>query len=256
MRSAFFILLVSFLVSCVSSQKYADSQSTVKRLQTDSTLLEKRIHSLQDEVNHLATQSATMEQSLNQRLQEKQDSLIQKQEELKMKEGRINDMKARKIQEQEAFGKLSSGIIRSFAGYSTTDLVSRVSCAQTIIEVSDRLLFNPNTSKLNPEKSAKICASVADVLAKQPDLKLLVISHTDSVYLGKEKWEDIWAYGAAKSNAIVKMLTQTQGVAATRLTPGTQAAAIELTKQNMSLGRNRVYFCFYSELLPCIHAVE
>lgn len=256
MRSGIFILIVSFLVSCVSSQKYADTQSTLKRLQNDSTLLEKRIRSLQDEVNNLATRSATMEQSLNQRLQEKQDSLNQKQEELRFKENRINDMKTRKIQEQEAFGKLSSGIIKPFSAYSSSDVVSRINCSQTIIEVSDRLLFTPNTSKLNHEKAAKITATIADILTKQPDLKLLVICYTDSVYTGKEKWDDMWSLGAAKANAIVKTLVQDYPISVARIIPATQGPATELTKQNAGLGKNKANFCFYSELLPCIHPTE
>lgn len=256
MRIGVFILLFSVLISCVSSQKYTESQHSVERLRTDSSLLEKRIRTLQDEVNYLATQSAAMEQSLNQRLQEKQDSLAQKQQELNTKELRINDMKARKAQEQEAFGKLSASIIKPFAGYNSTDLVTGTSCTQTIIEVSDRLLFYPNSSKLNPEKSAKIAATIAEILAKQPDLKLLVINHTDSVYTGKEKWDDMWGFGAAKANAIVKVLINDYSINPVRLTPATRAAVIELTKQNQGLGRNRTGFHFYSELLPCIHPTE
>jgi flagellar motor protein MotB len=219
-------------------------------------LLEKRIQGLQDEVNYLANKSATIEQSLNQRLQEKQDSLIQKQEELNAKENRIHDMKARKAQEQEAFSKLSVGIIRSFAGYNSNDLVCRTSCTQTIIEASDRLLFNPNSSKLNPDKAGKIAALIADIMLKQPDLKIIVVSHTDSVYVGKEKWEDNWSLGSAKANAIVKLLISDYKIPPQRIMPATQAEYIELTRQNGDLSRNRVAFSFYSELLPCIHSTE
>jgi chemotaxis protein MotB len=256
MRSGVFILFVSILSSCVSSQKYAATETSVKRLQTDSTLLEKRIRNLQDEVNRLATQSATMEQSLNQRLQEKQDSLFQKQAELTSKESRINDMKTRKMQEQEAFSKLSATINKPFEGYASTDLVKKTNCSQTIIAVSDRLLFHTNTSKLNPEKTVRIAADIADILTKQPDLKLLIVSHTDSVYTGKEKWDDMWSLGAAKANAVVKLLINEYHIAPTRLIPATQAATLELSKQNAALGKNYMDFCFYSELLPCIHPTE
>jgi chemotaxis protein MotB len=256
MRLGIFILLCSFLASCVSSKKYAEAQDVVKRLQTDSTLLEKRILALQDEVSYLANKSATIEQSLNQRLQEKQDSLIQKQDELKAKESRINDMKARKAQEQEAFSKLSGGIIKPFTGYNANEITTRTNCTQTIIEVNDKMLFMPNSSKLNMEKSAKFLSNIADILNKQPDLQVWIISLTDSVYTGKEKWDDNWALGAAKANAIVKILITDYKVAPARIIPATQAEFGEQLKLNASLGPNRISFAFYSALLPCIHTTD
>ncbi len=256
MRLGIFILLVSVLGSCVSSQKYANSQATVGRLQTDSTLLEKRIHALQDQINYLATKNATTEQTLTQRLQEKQDSLDQKQRELAIKENNINDMNARKAQEQEAFGKLFTGIIKPFSGYPANEVNTRANCTQIIVEVSDRVLFLPNTSKINIEKNAKIATTIADILAKQPDLKLIVVNHTDSTYTGKEKWDDNWSLGAAKANALVRVLVKDFKIAPQRVMPATQAEFIELSKANAALGKSRTSFLFYSELLPCIHNVE
>jgi flagellar motor protein MotB len=256
MRIGIFILFISFLGSCVSSKKYASSQSAVTRLQADSALLEKRIHGLQDQVNYLATKNATTEQTLTQRLQEKQDSLDQKQQELSAKENNINDMKARKVQEQEAFGKLYNGIIKSFAAYGSNEVNCRASCTQVIVEISDRLLFMPNTSKLNIDKTNKVAVNIADILNKQPDLKVLIVNNTDSVYAGKEKWDDNWSLGSAKANALARVLIKDFHVAPQRLMPATQAEFIDLTKANAALGKSRTAFLFYSELLPCVHNVE
>lgn len=211
---------------------------------------------LQDEVLFLGNKSATMEQALTQRLQEKEDSLNQKQQLLSDKEMSIKDMKARKAEERDAFAKLAAEITKPFAGFSPADVVTRTNCTQTIIEVSDRLLFVPATTKIDALKSAKIAATLADVLAKQPDLKLMVVNHTDSVYVGKEKWEDNWSLGAAKANGIVKMLIRDYKIAPQRLLSATQAEYIELQKVNAGLGKSRTAFLFYSELLPCIHTGE
>lgn len=243
-------------VSCVSTQKYTESQRTIERLQSDSTLLEKRARMLQDEVLFLGNKSATMEQALTQRLQEKEDSLNQKQQLLSDKEMSIKDMKARKAEERDAFIKLSDEIMMAFGNFAENEVVSRTNCTQTIVEVSDRLLFLPATSKIDGLKSAKIAATIAEVLQKQPDLRLMVVNHTDSAYAGKEKWEDNWSLGAAKANGIVKMLIRDYKIAPQRLIPATQAEYIELQKVNAALGKSRTAFLFYSELLPCIHTGE
>jgi chemotaxis protein MotB len=256
MRIAFYILLVSYLTSCVSSQKFANTQSTVSRLKSDSTLLEKRILSLQDQVNYLSAQNAKTEQALTQRLQEKQDSLEHKQKELTIKENNLNDMNARKVQQQEAFGKLFFGIIKPFSGYASNEIATKANCTQIIVDVSDNLLFLPNTSKVNAEKTTKIAATITQILAKHPDLKLIVVNHTDSTYVGKEKWEDNWSLGSAKANALVRILIKDFGISPQRLMPATQAAYIELTNANVTLGKSRTSFLFYSELLPCVHNID
>jgi len=243
-------------VSCVSTQKYTTSQHTIQRLQSDSSILEKRLRMLQEEVDFLGNKSATMEQALTQRLQEKEDSLNLKQQLLRDKEMNIRDMKARKAEERDAFAKLSAEIIKPFVGFANNDVVTRTSCSQTIIEVSDRLLFTPATTKIDILKSAKLTAALADVLNKQPDLKLIIVNHTDSAYIGKEKWDDNWSLGATKANGLVKLLMRDYKIAPQRLIPATQAEYIDLQKNAVGLGKSRTTFVFYSELLPCIHTGE
>jgi flagellar motor protein MotB len=249
-----FTVLIS--VSCVSSRKYTESQQTVERLRADSTVFAKRNRMLQDEINYLGTKSATMEQALTQRLQEKQDSLNQKQQQLKDKENSLKDMKARKAEEKEAFSKLSASIIKPFAEYQVHEVVSSTNCTQTVVEVSDRMLFTAGSSKIDPAKAFKIAGQIADVLNKNIDLKLIVVNHTDSVYAGKEKWEDNWALGAAKANAVVRMLIKDFKVAPQRIQPATQAEYAALSKANAGLGKARTAFLFYSDLLPCIHTED
>lgn len=211
---------------------------------------------LQDEVNFLGTKSATIEQALTQRLQEKEDSLNQKQQLLKDKELSIKDMKARKAEERDAFMKLSGDIMKPFASFAATDIITRTNCSQTVIEVSDRLLFLPASTKIDPPKANKLTNIIAEILDKQPDLKVIIVNHTDSVYAGKEKWEDNWSLGSAKANALVKMLIKDYKIAPQRLLPATQAEFVELSKTATGLGKARTTFLFYSDLLPCIHTGE
>ncbi len=247
------ICSVLALASCVSTQKHLQLQENVKRLQNDSSLLEKRIQQLQYQVGYLETKNASTEQILTQRLQEKEDSLNQKQQQLHDREVRLNDMKVRKAQEQEAFAKLSAEITKPFASFAASDVVCKNTCTQTAVEVSDRLLFAPASSKADAAKAAAIFQRIAEILAKQPDLKVMVINHTDSVYTGKEKWDDNWSLGAAKANALIRLMIRDYKISPQRIIPGTQAEFVPLVKSNSGLGRARTTFLFYSELLPCIH---
>lgn len=250
------IAVLMLLYSCVSTKNFQALQSDNTRLKADSSILENRIRVLKDQVHFLENQSATIEQTLTNRLQEKQDSLLQKQAEIKQRESFLNDMKARKAQEQEAFANLSGTITKSFTGYASNDLASYTNCTFTVVEFSDRILFMPQSSKTDPAKAAKLFSHIQEVMSKQPDLKLWIVAHTDSVYTGKEKWDDTYSFGSAKANTICKQLIKEYKIDAKRLSPATQAEHIPLLPQCAGLGKNRVTLLFYSELLPCIHTTD
>lgn len=246
------IFLLLFSISCVSTQKLEQSQSEIKRLQADSALLEKRILGLKDQVNFLSDKSATIEQTLTNRLQEKEDSLNQKENLLKEKEMNLQDMKARKEQEREEFARLSQSIKQSFAALQPYEAIAYTSCAYTIIEVSDKLLFTPQTTKLD-SKANTVMRMANEVLQKNADLKLIIINHTDSIFTGKEKWEDNWAIGSAKANACAKLLIKSYGVNPQRVVAATQAEHLPASSLGTNLGKARTVLMFYSELLPCLH---
>jgi flagellar motor protein MotB len=241
--------------ACVSSSSYKATVAHVESLKADSALLAKRNRMLTEDKSYLETKSANMEQLLNQRLQEKEDSLNHKGELLKQREASINDMKARKAEEREAFETLSKSVFELFNTYAPTDIHRYTNCTQINVEVSDRLLFIPGSIKIDP-KSSQLLASVAEALAKNPDLNLIIIAHTDSLAGVKEKYDDNWTLGSMKANLLVRALIREQKIAHSRVFSASKAETIALAKANSAIGRNRVEFVFYSSFLPCIHSKE
>jgi flagellar motor protein MotB len=247
---------IFLLCSCVSARKYKTIEGDNKRLKNDSILLEKRIRVLADEVNYLATKSAQVEQLLNQRIQEKQDSLTQKEAELHKQESFLNDMKARRVQEREAFAQLSRDIMKPFSTFGNNEVALYNTCTQTVVEVSDKLLFLQNSTKLDASKSHTLFQLITQVLSKQPDLKLLIVNHTDSVINNKEKMDDNWSLGNTKATLVTKTLIKDYKIAPQRLITATQAENQVLEERNIQLGKVRTAFIFYSELIPCLHLSE
>lgn len=254
-RSPCILLFIVLLQACVSGSKYRAAQGEIDRLKADSVLLAKRNRMLGEEKLYLENKSATMEQTLNQRLQEKQDSLNQKETLLQQRELSINDMKTRKAEEREAFNSLAASVSALFSEYGTGEVSSYTSCTQIHVEVSERLLFLPNTTKPDPQ-SAKILSKVATALGKNPDLNLLITAHTDSVAGVKEKYEDNWSLGSMKANALVRAMIREQKIAPSRIASGSRGDTVPLRKGSTGIGRNRIDFIFYSEFLPCIHSKE
>jgi chemotaxis protein MotB len=257
MKKIFFLLFCFAIIfeSCVSNSKYNEASAHVEKLKSDSVLLAKRNRMLSEEKSYLENKSASIEQSLYQRLQEKQDSLNHKEELLHQHELSINDMKARKAEEREAFETLSKSVFELFNDLSSNDVHLSTNCTQISVEVSDRLLFVSGSIKIDA-KSAKILEKVAAALSKNADLNLVIVAHTDSINSIKEKYDDNWTLGTLKANSILRNLIRDYKIQPAKISSSSRAETIALKKANQSLGRNRIEFVFYSSFLPCIHTKD
>ena len=257
MKKIFFLLFIYAVIaqSCVSSSKYGDAKAHIEKLQADSVLLTKRNRMLTEDKSYLENKGASMEQILNQRLQEKQDSLNHKEDLLHQRELSINDMKARKAEERDAFETLSKSIFELFNDLSSNDIHRSTNCTQIIVEVSDRLLFASGSIKVDP-KSSKIFDKVYTALSKNADLNLMIVAHTDSINSIKEKYDDNWTLGTLKANNILRALVRDYKIQPAKISSSSRGETVALVKSNHTIGRNRIEFVFYSSFLPCIHTKD
>lgn len=255
MRVFIYLFVSLLLVSCVSSGKYAEATAMAERLRADSISLENRIRKLVEEKEYLENKSAQTEQALNQRLQEKEDSLNAKEKLLRDREYSLSDMQSRKEQEEEAFRKLAKGIQSAFHDFNSNELRYKTQCAKVVIEISDKLLFVPHSTKAEP-KASLVFARIKEVMNKNTDLQLIIVTHTDSINNTKEKVSSLLELGSTKARILTENLIKETGISPARITCASQGAAAVITKQGNSIGNERTELIFYSNLIPCIYTKE
>lgn len=240
-------LAITLFLGCISKSKLVLVETEIARLKNDSTLLEKRITQLSNENAGLQTLSATIEQALNIRLQEKEDSLNYKEKLLKEREYSLKDMKARKEEEQEAFYSLARKVFAEFVDYDASTLTTKTNCTQAVIAVNDKKLFTGNTAKTE-YLATEINNKAASLLGKHPDLMLTVTCYVDSSMQISAK-EDYWTIAALRANTLGKMLATTHKNISYKV-----KSAVGL-QQNTHINKTAAYFTEYqftSNLTPCI----
>lgn len=241
------LLTTTLIFGCVSKSKFVLIESEISRLKNDSTLLEKRIAQLSNENASLQTLSATIEQALNVRLQEKEDSLNYKEKLLKEREYSLKDMKARKEEEQEAFYNLARKVFAEFVDYDASTLTTKTNCTQAVIAVNDKKLFAGITAKTE-YLATEINNKAANLLSKHPDLMLTVVCYIDSSVQISAK-EDYWNIASLRANALSKMLITTHKQVSHKVKSATSLPT------NTHINKNSTYFVEYqftSNLTPCI----
>jgi len=241
------ILASTLIFGCVSKSKFILVESELTRLKNDSALLEKRITQLSNENAGLQTLSATIEQALNIRLQEKEDSLNYKEKLLKDREYSLRDMKARKEEEQEAFYNLARKVFAEFLDYDASTLTTKTNCTQAIIAINDKKLFTANTAKTE-YLASEINNKAANLLSKHPDLMLTVVCYVDSSMQISAK-EDYWNIALLKANTLSKILITSHKNVSYKVKSATGLSP------NAYINKNSIYFVEYqftSNLTPCI----
>lgn len=78
----------------------------------------------------------------------------------------------------------------------------------------DGIAFEPGSARLTPE-SEPVLAQVAEILRGRPDLKFLVVGHTDD----QGGYDVNLSLSRARAEAVAKSLAAAEGVAATQLKP-------------------------------------
>lgn len=243
---------LTLLTGCLSSKVTKQVADENKRLRADSLAQENRIRKLLDEKEYLENKNATTEQTLNLRLQEKEDSLNAKELQLKEREASLMDMKSRKEQEEESFISLAQSILNEFKEINPADIATKINCTNIILEVNDRLLFPQSSIKVDSRTLVSL-NKIKEVMRKNNDLQLIIVAHTDTFNYTKQKINNVYELGYLKAFNIYDILTRELGIQKQKITLGTRGPAIKPIS-GKDLDRNRIEFIFYSNLIPCIYS--
>ena len=249
MMSRFYIatVLLVLMAGCVSKSAYLALEADHARVKNDSLLLEKRIRQLNDENTRLASESAKMEQAMNNRLQEKQDSLNYKEQLIRDRELSLKDMKALKEEEREAYMILSRQILGDFSDYDRQTLTTTTGCTQITVSINDKKLFAPGTARIE-NMATEMNIKAWNVLNKYPDVKLNIVSYADSFPVAsKDKGPDAYQLSYTKANALYRDLNNQSKTLKVRTAIGIRS------EQNAKTYPSQIDYIFYSNLLPCIH---
>ena len=201
--------------SCVSKQKYLDSQVALRYLKNDSTQLADRVQRLRDqeanlkqEIDQLNNEKANMaanaestQNDLQKRLQEQQRRAQQLQ----------SLLDAQKQKAQELRKKMSDAL----GGFSSNELTVSQKNGKVYVSLQESLLF-PSGSAVVNVKGKDALSKLADVLNVNPDISVDIEGHTDSIPITKS-FQDNWALSVARSVSIVRILTGDYHVDPTRV---------------------------------------
>lgn len=198
--------------------------SDIINLQKDTLNLSRELKKMNEKYAELSNDNLSQAELLSLSLKQKSDEIKARSEELQAKEKQLmeresalNDMK-KVIARQDSITRRLNGILRdALLGFKSDELSVEIKNGKVYVSMSDKLLFKSGSAAIE-SKGVEAIKVLADVLAKNPDIDILIEGHTDSNPIKTAIYNDNWDLSAARAISIVRILTDEYKITPTRLT--------------------------------------
>lgn len=265
MMNYYYLLLIGLVLSgCVSKKTFQTAQANHQRmrdsLQLEATQLtfqrdtlqdalqfqrganyallltqdklQDRLDVLQLEIDELSSDASSTQQNLGNRILQKDQELASRQQQLDdigslltRDETRLNELAA----------KLRSGI-DSLAIDKGWEIV--VTGNQLRVSIEEDQLFRRNSTSSITSTGEALLQTIADTLAKYPEMEVLAIGHTDNQPITRQGLDN-WQYSALRAVSVVKFLTGEGELGANRVMAASKSEYAPLESNQTSEGRER-----------------
>jgi len=234
------MLFLLLLPSCISRKKYEASLSREQDLMAKNTQLSNDITNLKGQIEGLQTDNAKLVKQIDDAMKRASDAsgaanMTQKQLEAEQK--RLWDLRRLLDQQRQAVENLHKKMSDALGGFNSNELQVFTKNGKVYVSLQENLLF-PSGSAVVNAKGKEALGTLAQVLNINPDINVVVEGHTDSIPI-RTKYEDNWALSVARATAIVRLLTNTYKVDATRVTASGRSQYEPVDANATAEGRQR-----------------
>ncbi len=165
-------------------------------------------------------------------MQRAQEELIKKEDELRRKqsafeetnlrlkerESRINDLETLINRQDSMMRALKLNLTSALLGYKDKGISIREQDGMIYVSLDESLLFSSGSIVVD-KKGVQALGDLAGVLAKNPEIEVLIEGHTDDVPISTACIKDNWDLSVLRATSVVRILMQNESIMAKQLTP-------------------------------------
>lgn len=199
-------------------RKYADLESTHDALLRGNARETRRLlNELQSTQEDLTTKERLLrelESSVsNQRL-----DVNRLQTELEARNARLMEMERMLNEKERIMDDLRDKVAEALTGFEGQGLTITRKNGNVYVSMDEKLLFKSGSTVVDPN-GVRALQQLAQVLARNPDIKIMIEGHTDDVPFRKgSSIKDNWDLSVMRATSIVRILLDGSGIDPVRLT--------------------------------------
>ena len=265
---------LGFSSSCVTSKKYKALESNYNRLsnnydnlkvktqeQTDKLgKLEKEIKALNETIATLTAENKSLKkqyddaismqqnlssaskkemQDLLRKIQQSEESLQQKEDELRDKNRKYIELQEAMERQAAALDQLKRKVADALIGFEGKGLTVVQKNGKVYVSVDEKLLFKSGKWDIE-QPGLQALAEVSKVLEQNPDINIMVEGHTDNVkYSGTGALNDNWDLSVKRATTVVRTLLKGTSIDPARITAAGRGEYVPLDTNETTEGKQK-----------------
>lgn len=247
--------------SCVSKKKYTELESNLYKTQTELAMTNQEKAELEEKMAIIEARVAEYNARINS-LRDTNDALTLQNDGMYSLEGATVMSKKSKDKMKATLAKvdpaklaeaktmedsvnlavsynLKQNISESSEG-GTDDIEISIDQTVVMISVSDKLLFNTGSYRIN-SKADPLLAKLAELINAEPSLQVMIEGHTDPRTISTGVIEDNWDLSVKRATSIIRKLQYDFNVAPEKMIAAGRASYMPLVSndspENMAVNR-------------------
>ncbi len=196
------------------TEQYGKLNKVCETLKQDTVALGGKLRNAQSQLNSVQArlkdnrnENATLNEQLNQRLQE----LSEREQTIQQLQGVINE-------QNERVRGLLDNVKSALTGFDNDQLTVREEGGKVYVAMSEKLLFASGKATVN-EQGRVALGRLAEVLNKQTDIDITIEGHTDSQPIKTAQFADNWDLSVIRATSVVRILTEVYKVNPLQILP-------------------------------------
>jgi chemotaxis protein MotB len=215
------------LQSKVEKQNSDIDQLTTKLKETSLTLEEaesanqklKQFNAdLENQFSSLKTGSSQEISRLMKKLQDTQTDLQKREDDLSQRTKRMQELEGILKQKDDAVKQLKQKVMDALLGFNDKGLTVQEKNGKVYVSLEEQLLFKTGQWDVDP-KGQQALSNLAEVLAQNSDINVLIEGHTDNVPMkGSGSVKDNWDLSVMRATAVTRILLKNKAIEPRRIT--------------------------------------
>lgn len=222
-----------------TTQKLDDSNSANLRLKQFNSDLENQLNSLKAGSSEEISRLMGKLQEAQGDLQKREDILKTAQTELEQRSRRMQELEEALKQKDKAVKQLRQKVMDALLGFNNKGLTIQEKNGKVYVSLDEQLLFKTGQWDVDP-KGQQALSNLAEVLAQNPDINVLVEGHTDNVPMrGTGPVKDNWDLSVMRATAVTRILMKNKAVEPKRITSAGRGEFFPIDEANTPEARQK-----------------
>jgi len=221
------------------TQNLEDSNASNQQLKKFNADLESQLSSLKTGSSEEIARLMGKLQDTQLDLQKREEILRTAQAELEQRSHRMQELEEALKQKDEAVKQLRQKVMDALLGFNNKGLTIQEKNGKVYVSLDEQLLFKTGQWDVDP-KGQQALGNLAEVLAQNADINVLVEGHTDNVPMrGSGMVKDNWDLSVMRATAVTRILLKNKAIEPKRITSAGRGEFFPIDEANTPEARQK-----------------